>query len=292
MAAPARLAQWRASPRASRLPLFAAAWLLSCGAFFAVSASQLPSYYLPLLPAVALLAAHYFTHVAPRLVACDDATAPLLPAALAVAFGAGAAALAALPAMLSASPDAFTARIGRALVTAGVGPAGGISLGIAAAAAALAAAVLLAPRRWRTRTWDLAALRAPAAACALGMALLLTTVFTPALSVVDAARQQPMRALAASARQHQRSGRDLIAFAGPTMPSVVWYARQPVAFFHTATEAVRVARAEASPGVASVLLIAEDGSLRAARGAGGAAQRIGPALAEEGGFTLVRVWPQ
>jgi len=56
-----RRSTWIASSRRSRLTLFAGFWLVVAWTFFASSASKLPSYYLPIAPAVALLAAAYLT---------------------------------------------------------------------------------------------------------------------------------------------------------------------------------------------------------------------------------------
>ncbi|GBG86599.1 hypothetical protein CBR_g41664 [Chara braunii] len=47
---------WQASVRSSRLPLFATIWYSCVYTFFTLSSSKLPSYYLPLAPAIAMLA--------------------------------------------------------------------------------------------------------------------------------------------------------------------------------------------------------------------------------------------
>eukprot|EP00899_Mesostigma_viride_P009954 jgi/Mesvir1/18960/Mv18929-RA.3 len=60
---PASLARWRATPRPRRLLLFATFWFGFVFCLFSLSSSQLPSYYLPLAPAVAILAA---SHLAPE----------------------------------------------------------------------------------------------------------------------------------------------------------------------------------------------------------------------------------
>ena len=70
------------------------------------------------------------------------------------------------------------------------------------------------------------------------------------------------------------------------------YARQPVAFFDTAGQAVAAARGETPRGlVRSVLLIAEQGTLDAARGTQAGKAALGPSLAAEGGYALVRITP-
>lgn len=105
---------WLTTSREDRLVPFAASWFIAVFGFFSLSASQLPSYYLPLSPAVALLAASLLTWRERRQDQPDaeeQAGAPpdvarLTAASTLAAYALEAVALSQLPAMLASSADA------------------------------------------------------------------------------------------------------------------------------------------------------------------------------------------
>jgi len=80
---------WRAAPLAPRLPsspeldLFAALWLIAVFLFFSLSATRLPHYIGPLLPAAAILSASYWQRC------LTDAATPGLRASLRLLMGLG-----------------------------------------------------------------------------------------------------------------------------------------------------------------------------------------------------------
>ncbi|GAQ78902.1 glycosyltransferase family protein [Klebsormidium nitens] len=111
---------WLATSREDRLVPFAASWFLAVFAFFSSSASQLPSYYLPLSPAVALLAASLLTWQerredkpeAEEQEGVPPNVARLTAASTLAAYALQAVALSQLPAMLASSADAKAIEIG------------------------------------------------------------------------------------------------------------------------------------------------------------------------------------
>ena len=94
--------------------------------------------------------------------------------------------------------------------------------------------------------------------------------------------QKPLRTLAIQAAEVQGEGEPLM-MAGTKMPSVVFYAQRPVAFFDTAVEARRVLREEAAEGVQSGLLLSE--AALVTRGVQSGASVVG----HQGGYVLLRV---
>eukprot|EP00898_Chlorokybus_atmophyticus_P007396 jgi/Chlat1/7658/Chrsp64S07118 len=275
-------ALWRILPRGERLLLFSVAWAFVVFGFFSLSSSQLPSYYLPLAPAVAMLAASLWSpeNDAPakgyslkesRMGHNWGAVATTL--ATAGTMMASAVGLWALPFALRSSGDSPTANIGMLLQAKGYNVIGaGIFVAMSLAAACLSIISTAAWLEDNSGDWYRDDVRRrhltqPQRAGwpnsvrrlwlvnTIGMAVFLLAVFTPAYRAIDAVRQQPLRNLSVVAQQSQVLSEPL-AMVGTRMPSVVFYSGQPVAYFDTAQEAVEVFRNEAR-GVKSVLVLAE-----------------------------------
>jgi hypothetical protein len=75
----------------------------------------------------------------------------------------------------------------------------------------------------------------------------LAAFFTPAYTLFDRVRQQPLRQLAVMAARCQQEGEPL-CMVGPKMPSVVFYAQRPVAFFDDIKQATYALTNEARAG--------------------------------------------
>eukprot|EP00850_Spirogloea_muscicola_P020385 SM000214S06779 [mRNA] locus=s214:117930:121225:+ [translate_table: standard] len=258
-------ASWMASPRTSRLPLFATAWLLVTFCLFGLSSSQLPSYYLPLAPAVAVLAALQLTagssspgRRTTMFIDAETLTA-LLPA---LTYEVLAMAIYSSPYLLTQTGDATAIRVGVKLA--------GLHLHVFGSVIMLAAGILAA------QTAGVAIIHSPhklvnmAKPCksahqqaepikeqapllpmwfvhVAAMSLSLAMFVNPTVHVVDIIRQRPLRELSLQAGQEQQSG-ELLAMVGSRMPSTVFYSQQPVAFFESASQALHALLHEAKPG--------------------------------------------
>ena len=201
---------------ANAFRLLLTSWALASFACFSVSASQLPSYYLPCVPALAglggiALANHREME---RGVGTAAFAAAALLTLLAVAWSAAPSQLASLV------NDAETARIGMQLSASGVGVLGAVSYAAAAASCI-----------WLARGGRIAA---AASALFASLACFWATAFPAALRSVDAVRQAPLRAASAHAHRYVSAHDGApVCCVGRHLPSVVFYARVPVAFFHT-----------------------------------------------------------
>ncbi|CAM6100227.1 unnamed protein product [Calypogeia fissa] len=268
---------WREYPRTKRLSLFAAVWLFAGFVIVALSAIQLPSYYLPIAPAVALLAASHLS----LPVGCHSSrlAAGLVPALL---YQILAGLFYLLPGLLASSSSSTIADIGneisnRYLHLIGFG--------------ALAVAGTLATRTEEYATAycpDLQLAKAESSSRktfvplwvlhTAAMVTITSAFTTPCFHLVDKVRQFPIRQLALMAAEVQQPGEALI-MVGEKMPSVVFYSQLQTTFVDTSVEADKVLQENPS-NVPSALVISNEvwkGSLTPV------------ILAQEQNFSLMRV---
>jgi 4-amino-4-deoxy-L-arabinose transferase-like glycosyltransferase len=201
---------------AESLPRFALCWLVVVLVFFSLSATKLPSYLLPGLPAMALL------------VALADGPPPLLrfgrlgTLLLMVLLG---VVLLASPAWLPLVRDPEMPGLAAELIASGlVARAGGVIL-LAAAMGGLRLLQSPLPRAW------LPSLQLP-------LVLLGPWVLVPLAVRADRLRQAPVRDIAAAVRQLQRPAEPL-AMAGINKPSLHYYSRQVVHYAGQPASGVR-----------------------------------------------------
>jgi len=200
------------------LPLFALCWLLSVLLLFSLSATKLPSYWLPATPAAALLAMSALIHRDRQLLWClrFGALCGLLLGMLLVCFKLW------LP--LISDPDLQGLQ---AYLTAS-------SLPFTAATPLLIGACLCLLLTLKSRNsllpWPVFALQASFLA-------LLPLLFWPLLRLGDIRRQQPMRTLALQSRSLQSTPAP-IAMLGVIRPSFHFYADAPVAYEGTSAQAL------------------------------------------------------
>jgi len=288
---------WRTTPRHQRLVPFAASWFLAVFGFFSLSASQLPSYYLPLSPAVALLAASLLTwqergekkEEASLQEGVPVDVAKLTSASALVAYVLQAVAISQLPGLLASSADAKAIEICITLAAENLHWTGTAIFGAAALAV--------------TRTQEFSALSPPKqietlkissskpskrklklplwAVQAITGTVFLAAFFTPAYALFDRVRQQPLRQLAVTAARCQQEGEPL-CMVGPKMPSVVFYAQRPVAFFDDIKQATYALTNEARAGVTSALLLGDAADM-------GGSTLEETEVAEAGGYVLKRM---
>lgn len=213
------LGLWRALTSAqASLARFAACWLLAVLLLFSLSATKLPSYWLPATPAAAILAVL-------ALVERDRLTrwAVRLSALNALGF---AAALAFTPLWLSQIRDPELTALPELLER---------SVWVPAAVLLLLSGSLVA--FWLSRPAARFASVGPLVALQLSWVLMLPTVFWPLLRLGDSLRSQPIRALALKSRDLQIPRRP-IAMLGMIRPSFHFYAEAPVAYEGTSAQAL------------------------------------------------------
>ncbi len=200
--------RWRSAPRSTHLGLFALFWFAVIFGFFTIAVTKLPSYVLPLMPAAAILVALLFSSHAVKSKFFS------LSAWLNVVFLlAVAGALFYLPEFIGSDPA--IPKLDKLIERSGLPVVGGIIWAITA----LLGIVLLLRRKGR---WL-------ASVNLMSFIAFMIFVLTPAYFLVDQARQQPLRELAAIAAQVDKPGEDLIMI-GFQKPSVVFYAQRPVTY--------------------------------------------------------------
>lgn len=216
------LGLWRSLRRGQSLPRFAACWLLAVLLLFSLSATKLPSYWLPATPAAALLA----VSVLPQ---ADRAVRRCVRLGACLAFAAGVA-LACTPLGLSFIRDPDLIALPQALAASSLLPS-------AAALLIVGALIALWLAGSHQRLWP----SAPVLAVQASWLLLLPALFWPLLRIGDGLRSQPIRSLAlqASALQvsRQQSGQPM-AMLGVIRPSFQFYSRAPIAYEGTSAQAL------------------------------------------------------
>lgn len=251
----------RARARASRagaVTVFAAAWVAAGVGFFSLVQSRLPHYVLPLFPPAALVVAASWPARAGRLErGLLAGTALAVAAGLTATYVAGARIARALaPAYPAAAPASVPASVLAVAATA---------LGIAVAA--------LAIRNGAALFRGLAVLAA----------ILLAVGVHAVLPAFDAEFVAPAGRLAAEAARHAAPCDEVVAF-GPYRPSLLFYARRPLAFVDVPDRS-RLAEHAARPGRLFVL------TPRAMTGDLPAAVAALPPLAASGGYVLLASAP-
>ena len=219
------LAQGLGRPRRSLLPLrpvaperslarFASCWLLAVLLFFTAAATKLPSYWLPAVPAAALLVALAAQHCGGR----SGAWAWGLTLLLSLALGSG---LLAAPLWVPLIQDPEMPELADALLASGhLRLAGGLLL------AATAAGGL----SWREGGAALLALQLPLLA-------LPPLALLPLVQLGDQLRAAPVREMAAAVRAQQRTDEPL-AMVGILKPSLHFYSRSLVFYEGTSPQAL------------------------------------------------------
>ncbi len=258
-------AYWVRQPRTQHLGLFALCWLVCVFFFFTIAVTKLPSYLVPLMPAATLLVAlqwgTWFDQTSEswglKLSGFVNSLF-FIGLAIVVRF---------VPGWLVDDPLLPT--LAESLQTAGV-------IDRASAIAALVAVSCISLVLLRRPSW----LWVPNL---VGFLALFALVLMPALTIVDAQRQLPLRQLAEAAAQLQRPAEPLV-MVGTPKPSVVFYSRQPCAFLETIEQLPSYAAQQAKP-LPSVLVLGSQKAL--------SPQRLPQQdLATVGRYRLLRLDPQ
>lgn len=202
---------WQRQSRTEQLGLFALFWFAAVFLFFTIAVTKLPSYVLPLTPAVAILVALLWEATVvqqERLRGWRWTIGLNILLFLAIAV-----VLFFLPQWLATDteqPDLPGIIIRSGLLTSG---------SIIAIATGIACLVLLGLRQVRW-IWVVNL---------LGFLILFGAVLMPATFIMDAQRQLPLRQLSQTILQVQKPGEPLM-MAGGRMPSVSFYTERTIVF--------------------------------------------------------------
>jgi 4-amino-4-deoxy-L-arabinose transferase-like glycosyltransferase len=233
-------------------------WILAVMLILCPSASQLPSYYLPLLPPLCILCGNQMMND-PKpnsnsmeeegevVWASSSFIWSMTTAASVMALAVG---LAVAPSMLSSSADEFTARLGAALCASS--RYYWVGLMLLAVCSLLFAGFAIADRIHRRRRRPktikdnqkeeeeaiIIKLRRCVLPAIVSALIFVTLGFQRLVADFDSVRQFPLRCLCQHAVFHQRP-EAAVASIGLQMPSCVYYTKRPVAFFDDFTQAAR-----------------------------------------------------
>ncbi|MEM8642712.1 MAG: glycosyltransferase family 39 protein [Cyanobacteria bacterium P01_G01_bin.54] len=217
-----RRRHWRSQPRSAQLGLFVLVWFSVIFVFFTIAVTKLPSYTIPLLPAAAILVALLWSH---ELTQTANRT-PGQGCRYAQALGLTAIANLLLLLLLAIAtflvprllgPDGAAPQLKTVLDQSGITERGALVW--------LLGAVAIALLLWQRRTW-----RWITAANLVTFGLFVSVSLYPALFLLDAQRQLPLRMLSQAAIVAQQPGEELI-MVGFQKPSVVFYTQTPVQYY-------------------------------------------------------------
>ncbi|MFQ3618006.1 MAG: glycosyltransferase family 39 protein [Cyanobacteriota bacterium] len=207
-----RRSRWQAEARQTQLGLLALMWAAVIFGFFTIAVTKLPSYMLPLYPAIALLVALFWSDLLLRPtrggwgMALSHGLNLLLLAALAIASYNSASWL---------DSDNAVRGLEEAITRSGLPIVGTVIWGLAL----LGAIALLVRRRGRW-LWGINL---------VAMALTLMLFVFPLMNILDIHRQLPLRQLAAEIVEQQRPNEPIL-MAGLHKPSLVFYGHRPIFF--------------------------------------------------------------
>jgi len=206
-----RVRDWRSQPRHTHLGLFALTWFGVIFIFFTIAVTKLPSYVLPLLPAASILVALLWSEAMTRP---DPSRAIRWTHWLSVPFLLGMGVVMLIAPQFTGT-DLATPDFPAALWAVGVPITGSLLWGTAAIAS-----LILLLRRQSQWLWGVQLTT---------FILFILLTLTPALFVMDAQRQLPIRLMADEILRIQRRNEPIVMI-GFAKPSLVFYLRQPVHF--------------------------------------------------------------
>lgn len=203
---------WSHQPRHQQLGIFAFFWFAVIFSFFTIAVTKLPSYVIPLLPASAILVglfwSYYQENPVDQRLTLNSLINIIFVLALAVTFYYS-------PNLIGYDPAA--PNLSAIYATAKLHLTGGKIWLVTAVLLSLA----LISKRYLRWAWGINL---------LAMLLTLIYVLQPAVSLMDQARQLPLRDLAQLEKTVRNSGEELIMI-GMEKPSVVFYTQHQVTFF-------------------------------------------------------------
>lgn len=259
---------WRQEPRKAHLSLFAAFWFLIIFIFFTIAVTKLPSYVIPLLPASGILVGLLWS----QIITSNSSQQPiflihaainlLLNLILAVAlffspqFMGSDSAMPNFPDIWAESP----------LYLIGTG---------VFAVTCCAIALLSILKSYR-----------PAIIIAnlVSFLLIIVTILIPTLTLIDQARQLPLRQLSSIVKEIKQPEEQLILIGFPK-PSVVFYTHNTFQFFKRTEKAIDKLQKSDIPDDTSLLTIIESRKFEAWKTTPEKYQKIDT----KGAYSLIRI---
>jgi 4-amino-4-deoxy-L-arabinose transferase-like glycosyltransferase len=244
-AAIARLKFWQRQPilnqeRSQHLDLFACFWFLGVFIFFTIAVTKLPSYVLPLMPAAAILVALFWSDLFSHT---QTQKSFRISSWVNVAFlSTIAVALFNISKLVGTDPAA--PELYQQIQNSGITKLGGIIWLVAAIAIAICILTYY--------------LRPIIAINVVAFVAFLSLVLMPALFVMDAQRQEPLRNLAKLAVTERKPNEEFV-MVGFKKPTVTFYSQKTVNYMKFAKEALAHIHQEAAKKTdpASILMITE-----------------------------------
>lgn len=215
---------WLRQSPPSHLGLYAFFWLVVVFTFFSASATKLPSYILPAMPAAIILVALLWGDVirdsssVPHFIA-SSLLYTIFFLILAIASGL-------TPSLLGGNP--LTPGITEALASSGLATIGVFIWGMGV----IVCIILLVKSQWRKWLWGVGVF------C---FACFMMFFALPAASIIDTHLQLPIRKLAEEITNIRQPEEKLIMI-GFIRPSLVFYTQQPVIFLPTPEDAIQYLR--------------------------------------------------
>jgi 4-amino-4-deoxy-L-arabinose transferase-like glycosyltransferase len=233
--------------RSQHLGLFASFWFLGVFGFFTIAVTKLPSYVLPLMPAAAILVALFwsdlFSHTQTNQSFKSFRISSWVNVALLSTIAVGLFNLFKLVGTDPAAPELY-----QQIQNSGLTKLGGI---IWLVAAIILAALILTHR-----------FRPIIAINVLAFVAFLAIVLMPALFLMDAQRQLPLRQLSVLAVQEKQPNEELV-MVGFKKPTVTFYSQKTVNYLKFSQEALDYIHSQAAKKTdpPSLLLLAEQKKL-------------------------------
>ncbi|TVP60953.1 MAG: glycosyltransferase family 39 protein [Nodularia sp. (in: Bacteria)] len=236
---------WLTQERSQQLGLFACIWFISIFGFFSIAVTKLPSYVLPLMPAVAILVALLWSDFFPENSQnMASASSALKVSAWINVIFSTILAVAVFNITHLINNNSVAPGFPRLIQNAGLPSLGGFIWFLGA----LIIAALIVSRLWHN---------------IINVNLLLFTVFLmivlmPALFLMDQQRQQPLRDLSAFVVEAKQPDEELL-MVGFKKPSVAFYTQKSVNYIQLTKDAVEHIKNQTSQLAqqSSLLVIAE-----------------------------------
>lgn len=239
-----RPANWRQQPRTAHLGLFALVWFAVIFGFFTIAVTKLPSYVLPLLPPAAILVGLLWSDQMTRAPLQGTTKQPRPTRAFVVSSLINLVFFAILAAAMAYSPNWMRGDPSMPTLPQLMQQSGVLVWGIGIWAGATLLGLVLLVRRQGRWLWTVNL---------LAFAAFLIFSVMPAIQIMDALRQLPLRQLSAEIAQQQKP-QEPIVMVGFSKPSVVFYSQRPVQFFLHPKEAKQTVLVQPTPtGTALVL---------------------------------------
>jgi 4-amino-4-deoxy-L-arabinose transferase-like glycosyltransferase len=233
---------WMSQSRFQQFGLFNIAWFFGIFGFFTIAVTKLPSYILPLMPAVGILIALLFADLINKDALVSKIPVFRISAWINVVFVTTiGVTLFYVPGLFGNDPSAPNFR--QLLQQSNLTELGGIIW----LASAILLSILLIRKHWS----------ALIGINLVAFCLFLFFVLTPAQYIMDSERQMPLRQLSAIAVQNQRVNEEFV-MVGFKKPSVAFYTHRKINYIRSSESAGEyIQKQAANKGQKSVIVFAQ-----------------------------------